>query len=146
MRFSNKWTMFGAIAAAGIAITTTAVAAPPKPKISVKRAKSVAAHKVHGKAVSAKYEFEDGHWQYAVLVTRGKSLYEVEVNAQTGKVLDSERTSAAEERSEAAADQRAAHKKGGGSHANAARNSTSETAESGEQGEKGEAGEGSEKK
>ena len=54
--------------------------------------------KIPGTAQSAKYEFEDGHWQYAVVVAdKAKQLYEVEVNAATGKVTDTEKTSAAEE-------------------------------------------------
>jgi len=40
-------------------------------------------------------------------------MYEVEVNSTTGKVTDTEKTSAAEEASEAAADKKAAMKSGG---------------------------------
>lgn len=80
-------------------------------RITPAQAKAAAVHKIPGKAQSAKYEFEDGRWQYAVLVQKGSALYEVEVNAQTGVVTDTEKTSAAEERSEAAADAKAAAKK-----------------------------------
>ncbi len=57
-----------------------------------------AVRRLPGQALSAKYEFEDGHWQYAVQVQRGRGLYEVEVNAQTGLVTATERTTQAEER------------------------------------------------
>lgn len=77
-------------------------------KITPAQAKAAAVKKIPGKALSAKYEFEDGHWQYAVAVQKGKALYEVEVNAQTGRVTDSEKTSMAEEAKEAAADKKAA--------------------------------------
>ncbi|MDQ2687125.1 MAG: PepSY domain-containing protein [Armatimonadota bacterium] len=77
-------------------------------RITPAQAEASATRKIHGKALSAKYEFEDGRWQYAVLVKNGSGLYEVEVNAQTGKVTDSERTSAGEEAKEAAADKKAA--------------------------------------
>jgi len=94
------------------AITTAALAghaAPPKPKVTAHQAEAAAVKKIPGRATSAKYEFEDGHWQYAVLVTaKNGNLYEVEVSAATGQVTDSEKTSAAEETSEAAADKKAA--------------------------------------
>ncbi len=72
--------------------------------ITAAQAKAAAVRRISGKALSAKYEFEDGHWQYAVQVQRGRGLYEVEVNAQTGLVTATERTSQAEERAEAAAE------------------------------------------
>ena len=79
-------------------------------RISPNQAKSAAVAKIPGKALSAKYEFEDGHWQYAVVVQKGTALYEVEVNAQSGKVTDTEKTSLKEEQSEAIADQKTAAK------------------------------------
>ena len=81
---------------------------PPKAKISPAQAKAAAVKRIPGKAQSAKYEFEDGHWQYAVLVQNKKGLYEVEVDATSGKVTDTEKTTPAEEAKEAAADAKAA--------------------------------------
>lgn len=78
--------------------------------ITSAQAEAAAVKKIPGKAISSKYEFEDGRWQYAVLVKKGKTLYEVEVNATSGKVLDTEKTTMAEERAEAAADKAAAGK------------------------------------
>jgi hypothetical protein len=81
-------------------------------KITPAQAKTAAVKKIPGKALSAKYEFEDGHWQYAVLVkSKTGGLYEVEVNSTTGRVTDTEKTTSAEEASEAAADKKAAAKK-----------------------------------
>lgn len=91
--------------------TPQAQAAPPKPHVTARQAEAAAVRRIPGQALSAKYEFEDGHWQYAVLVKSGKGqLYEAEVSALTGQVTASEKTSAAEEATEAAADQKAALK------------------------------------
>ena len=106
---------------AALAITATAAfttmpaaqAAPatPKAKISIPQAEAAAVKKVAGTAQSAKYEFEDGHWQYAVIVKDKKGqLHEVEVNSTTGKVLATEVTTPADEAKEAAADKKAAAK------------------------------------
>lgn len=99
--------------AAALLVVVPANAASHKAKITPKQAKAVAVKAVPGTALSAKYEFEDGRWQYAVLVKNHQGqLYEVEVSP-AGKVLDQEKTSAAEENSEAAAD-----KKNGGQAGN----------------------------
>ncbi len=97
-----------ALAFSALLMTGTAFAAA---RITPDQAKAAALKKIPGKATAAKYEFEDGHWQYAVAVV-GKTgqMYEVEVNAATGKVTDTEKTTAAEEASEAAADKKAAMK------------------------------------
>jgi L-aminopeptidase/D-esterase-like protein len=92
-----------ASAAAALCIVS-AQASAPKPKLSAHDASRIAARAEHGVARSARYEHEDGRWQYAVIVARGKSMFEVEVDPTTGKVLDSEKTSAAEETRERASD------------------------------------------
>jgi len=99
-----------------LAVTTALMAgtAFAAARITPAQAKASALKKIPGKATAAKYEFEDGHWQYAVaVVDKAGQMYEVEVNAATGKVTDTEKTSAAEEASEAAADKKAAMKSGG---------------------------------
>jgi uncharacterized membrane protein YkoI len=98
MAFSKTSTVT-AIAIIGVLLPAVSFAAT---RITATQAKAAALSRISGKALSAKYEFEDGHWQYAVLVQQGRALYEVEVNAQTGRVTDSERTTPEEERSEAA--------------------------------------------
>jgi hypothetical protein len=104
--------VFPLLAAAAMVATAvlSAEAKAPKAKITPAQAEAAATKKIQGKATSAKYEFEDGHWQYAVLVENKTGLYEVEVNATTGKVMDTERTTPDEEEREAAADKAAAAK------------------------------------
>ena len=89
-----------------------AYAAPPKARITPQQAAASAVKRVPGKVLATKYEFEDGHWQYAVTIKNKKGeLYEAEVSAVTGKVTDTERTTAAEEAQEAAADKKKADAK-----------------------------------
>ena len=84
----------------------------PAAKITPAQAKAAAVKKIPGTAQSAKYEFEDGHWQYAVIVkSRKGDLYEAEVNSTTGRVTATEKTTPTEEASEAAADKKAAQSK-----------------------------------
>jgi hypothetical protein len=110
--------------------------AAPKAKITPQQAKASAVKKIPGKATTAKYEFEDGHWQYAVAVMGRKGgMYEVEVNAQTGLVTDTEKTTPGEEAREAAADKKAAMK--GHVMPSAEKGEAGETNEKGEAGEKG---------
>ena len=108
----NTRTVKYAAALSAAALSLPALAAPhaaPKARISPAQAEAAAVKAVPGRAQSAKYEFEDGHWQYAVIVRDAKGqLYEAEVNAATGRVTATEKTSAAEEASEAAADRKAA--------------------------------------
>ncbi len=102
----------GATAVAAAMFATGATqAAPPKARISPRQAEAAAVRRIPGQALSAKYEFEDGRWQYAVTVKDSKGqLYEAEVSATTGKVTATEKTSVAEEATEAAADKKAAMK------------------------------------
>lgn len=95
-----------------LVLSVPAFAAPPKAKLSPKQAEAAAVKKFPGKAISAKYEYEDGRWQYAVLVQTKKSgMMEVEVNSTTGAIYASEKTNAADEAKEAAADAAKAKKK-----------------------------------
>ncbi len=104
----SKTAATGMILAAGLICAATASAAA---RITPAQAEAAAVKKIPGTARSAKYEFEDGHWQYAVtVVNHAKQMYEVEVST-TGKVTDTEKTSTAEEATEAAADKKAAAKK-----------------------------------
>jgi len=95
----------GAVAVFVIATAGIAVAAkPPAAKVSSKQAEAAALKRIKGHVVSSSYEFEDGHWQYAVVISKKSKLYEVEVSANTGKVTDIETTSPGEEAAESAAD------------------------------------------
>lgn len=112
----------------------TASQTPPKAKITPKQAETAAVRKLGGKASPAKYEFEDGHWQYAVVVTNSKGMYEAEVSSTTGKVTAVEKTTSAEEAKEAAADKKKAEM----SKMHGSKNASTMKAEKGESGEKGE--------
>lgn len=130
----------GILTALAAMLPLAAQAAPAKAasRISPAQAEAAATAKIPGKALSAKYEFEDGHWQYGVLVKKGAALYEVEVDASTGRVTDTEKTTPGEEAREAAADKKAAMKSHQHSHAKPA-------AKKGEAGEKGKTNESDEK-
>lgn len=99
---------------AAVALAACAFAAPHK--ISAAQAGKIALAKVHGKMQGKpKLENEDGVWQYAVIVVSGKTMKEIGVNADTGKVMAVESVTAAEEEKEAKADaMKAKGKKKGG--------------------------------
>jgi hypothetical protein len=102
------------------ALVASAVFAAPKPKakptvpkvkVTSSQASKAAQAKYHGKVVGkVVLENEGGKWQYAVNVRTGKTLREVIVDANTGKIASVEVTSPAEEAKEAAAEKKAAGK------------------------------------
>ena len=84
---------------------------PPHVKVTSAQATKVALAKFHGKLVGkVELENEDGKWQYAVNIRTSKTLREVMVDANTGKIANVEVTSATEEAKEKA--EEAKHKKG----------------------------------
>jgi uncharacterized membrane protein YkoI len=91
--------------------------APPAPtgKITPWEAIKIATGKVPGRALNANFEFEDGHWQYGVIVAAGKTLKEIEINAMTGKIGDVETITPAGEAKEVQSELTAAL--GGKAHA-----------------------------
>ena len=97
-----------------IALAGLALAAPHK--ISAAKAGKIALARVHGKIQGTpKLENEDGVWQYAVIVMDGKTMKEIGVNADTGKITAVETVTAAEEAKEAKEDaMKAKGKKKGG--------------------------------
>jgi hypothetical protein len=72
----------------------------PSGKVTPWEAMATARAKTHQRPVQATFEFEDGHWQYAVLTAGHGSATEVEINAQTGKVGDVEKADPAGEAKE----------------------------------------------
>lgn len=62
----------------------------PSGKISAWEAMSSVEKSSGGHAFQAVFEFEDGHWIYGVFVLKGHKISEVEVDATTGKIGDSE--------------------------------------------------------
>jgi uncharacterized membrane protein YkoI len=80
-------------------------------KISAAQANAVALKKYPGKIVGkTPLENEEGTWQYGVLVQSGKTLREVMVNANTGKIDSVEVTTKQKEAKEKAADEANAKK------------------------------------
>jgi len=65
--------------------------APPASVISPVRAMQIATAKAGGHALSATFEFDEGHWVYGVIVVSGPTLQEVELDPATGKVGDVEK-------------------------------------------------------
>jgi len=59
--------------------------------ISEKQAKEIALGKVKGEVVRVKLEEDDGRQYYEVIVKSSGSMYEVEIDAKTGKVLEVEK-------------------------------------------------------
>jgi uncharacterized membrane protein YkoI len=76
---------------------TSGVMTKPQAEVSPVQAMAAAQRKVGGKAAIATFEFEEGHWSYGVIVAKNHKLMEVEIDAMTGKILDSEMVSPAEE-------------------------------------------------
>lgn len=72
------------------------------------QAMKIATNAVHGKALMATYAFEEGHWIYDVIVAKGKTLKEVEINAVTGKMDPPETVTPEDEAKEFASDLNAA--------------------------------------
>lgn len=76
-------------AAAGI-YALTAHAAPQAGKIMPWAAMRIATGRTGGRAVSATYEMDEGHWIYGVIVVANHELKEVELDPITGKIGDTE--------------------------------------------------------
>lgn len=84
-------------------------AATSHAKITAAQARAAALKKYPGKVEGKiNLENEDGKWQYSVNVRSGKTLREVMVDANTGKIASVEVTTKAEEAKETAAE---AHEK-----------------------------------
>ncbi len=72
----------------------------PSGKITPWEAMATARARTHQRPFQAAFEFEDGHWQYAVLTAGHGSVSEVEIDARTGKVGDVEEADPAGEANE----------------------------------------------
>ena len=81
---------------------STAQAAPPKPKWTVRQATGAVQMKYPSGKLQGKPELENegGKWQYAVMIKVGTKLHEVMVNANTGKIESEETVTPKEEAAE----------------------------------------------
>ena len=60
-------------------------------RISKKEAEAIALKKVKGQVVSIKLENDDGKEHYEVIIKSAGAVYEVEIDAKTGQVLEVEK-------------------------------------------------------
>lgn len=106
---SNLTRISFAIAMALFAVAPLAAQTPAKPKataakthrITADQAKKIALAKFKGKVTKAPVlEKEDGVWQWEVIVVDGKTMTEVNVNADTGKIGSTEKVTEKEEAAE----------------------------------------------
>ena len=59
-------------------------------KVTLTSAMQTAAQSVNGKVISAEFELEKGQSVYDIEVVKGNQIYEVSIDANTGKVLSSQ--------------------------------------------------------
>lgn len=81
-------------------------------KVTPWAAMSTAEKDFGGHAIQALYEFDEGHWNYGVIVIKNHKMYEVDINPMTGKMGDTEEGTPADEAKETQDDLTAALKKG----------------------------------
>jgi hypothetical protein len=58
----------------------------PKTKITPIQAIKIAQGKVPGRPIQANFEIDEGHWVYGVMIVKGKTIKEVEIDPITGKI------------------------------------------------------------
>ena len=74
---------------------------PPMAKVTPIQAIAVAKKKLGGgTAFQANFEFDEGRWIYGVMLVKGHTISEVEVDPMSGKALDTEKVGAADEAKE----------------------------------------------
>lgn len=74
----------------------------PHPKITMEQAKATALQKESGTIKSSELEKEHGRWIYSFDVATTDGVHEVNVDANTGKVVEDSKETAAQEATEAA--------------------------------------------
>lgn len=72
----------------------------PSAKITPVAAMNAAAKKTGGKAVMAIFEFDEGKWNYGVIVVKNHKLTEVDVDPTTGKAGATEAVTPSDEAAE----------------------------------------------
>ena len=74
----------------------------PKPKISMEQAKQIALQKENGTVKSSELEKEHGRWIYSLDISTPSGIREVNVDANTGKIVEDSKETSADEAREAA--------------------------------------------
>ncbi len=84
--------------------------AAPKPVISLAQAQKTAQEKESGTVKSHELEQEKGRWIYSLDILRDGKVHEVNVDANTGKVVEDQVETAADEAQEQQKDKAAARR------------------------------------
>ena len=87
----------------GIA-TVASASVKPQPKVSKGDAQAIALKQAPGKVMSSELEKEHGRWIYSFDIQTGTGVHEVNVDANTGAVVENSVESAADEAKEKKAD------------------------------------------
>lgn len=94
-----------------LSMAAAASASPkPTPKLTKDEAQAIALKQVSGTVKSGELEKEHGRWIYSFDIQAGKKVHEVNVDANTGAVVENTVASAAAEAKEKKADEAAKHK------------------------------------
>lgn len=100
-----------ALLAALCASTLPIYASAPKTRLSMDDAKTIALTKEPGSVKSGELEHEKGRWIYSFDIDHQAQTREVNVDANTGKVVEDSLDTPADEAREAAADSHKQHAK-----------------------------------
>ena len=73
----------------------------PTPKINMEQARTIALHKENGTIKSSELEKEHGRWIYSFDISTSSGIREVNVDSNTGKVVEDSKETAADEAKEA---------------------------------------------
>lgn len=82
---------FIAVLAASAVVGVSAAAAsthPPKPRISMAKARAMALKLAPGKIMSSEYEKEGGVWRYSFDIQQPGNVQEIGIDGQTGKIVE----------------------------------------------------------
>ena len=77
--------------------TAPSLAAPPKTALSLDQAQKIATGQEAGVVKSRELEKERGRWNYSFDIVREGQVHEVNVDANTGKIVEDKVESAADE-------------------------------------------------
>ena len=83
----------------------------PTPKISMEQARTIALQKENGTIKSSELEKEHGRWIYSFDISTSGGIREVNVDANTGMVVEDSKETAADEAKEATQERQQKHSK-----------------------------------
>lgn len=74
--------------AALVAFAPTLSAKPPRPAISMAKAKAMALKLAPGRIISSEYEKEGGVWRYSFDIQQRDHIQEIGIDGMTGRVVE----------------------------------------------------------